>query len=275
MFPPSGGGALLGRAFAAGQIEGGIDQRYMRKRLRKIPDLALRARVVFLCQQAEIVAEPEQPFEKAAGLGSPALQNVIIGEPEAAGQKSPFPWRQPIDPLAGIVAQHEPVDDQALFDRLDRADHARVGGRQKAHERQQQKARIERLRAVGLDKTAELAIERLLADVGMDLVAQLAPALGPAAGAEPFGDLDRPVEGDPGHHLRMGEMLRWPAHLPDTLVRLIPDLSQMLKNDLADCGAAVDWRQAVQMGLVERIEDLTKDIELNLVRGVITDADRP
>src|SRR5712671_6800162 len=108
----------------------------------------------------------------------------------------------------------------------------------------------------------------------MDLVAQLAPALGPAAGAEPFGDLDRPVEGDPGHHLRMREMLRRPAHLPDTLVRLIPDLSQMRKNDLADCGAAVDRRQAVQMGLVERVEDLTKDIELNLVCGVVTDTHR-
>jgi hypothetical protein len=56
MFPPSGGGALFGRAFAAGQIEGGVDQRYMRKRLRKIPDLALCARIIFLRQQAEVVA---------------------------------------------------------------------------------------------------------------------------------------------------------------------------------------------------------------------------
>jgi hypothetical protein len=56
---------------------------------------------------------------------------------------------------------------------------------------------------------------------------------------------------------------------------LIPDLSQMPKNDLADCGAAVDRRQAVQIGLVERVEDLTKDIELNLVSGIVTDADRP
>ena len=64
-FFPVGGGALFGRALAAGQIEGGVDQRYMRKRLRKIPDLALRARIVFLRQQAEIVAQPEQSFEKS------------------------------------------------------------------------------------------------------------------------------------------------------------------------------------------------------------------
>src|SRR5215471_19981398 len=70
-------------------------------------------------------------------------------------------------------------------------------------------------------------------------------------------------------------MLRRPAHLPDTLVRLVPDLSQMAKDDLADCGSAIDRLQTVQMGLVECVEDLTKDIELNLVRGVVADADRP
>jgi hypothetical protein len=42
---------LFGRAFAAGQIEGGIDQRDMRKRLREIPDLALPAWVIFLRKQ--------------------------------------------------------------------------------------------------------------------------------------------------------------------------------------------------------------------------------
>jgi hypothetical protein len=67
----------------------------------------------------------------------------------------------------------------------------------------------------------------------------------------------------------MGEMLRWAPHLPDTLVGSIPDTSQMLENGLAYCGAAFSRRQAVQMGLVESVEDLTKDIELNLVRGVI------
>src|SRR5258707_1148563 len=125
-----------------------------------------------------------------------------------------------------------------------------------------------------MDKAAELAIERLLANIGMDLVAQLAPALGPV-GAEPFGDLDRPVEGDPGHHLRMSEMLRRAAHLPDTLVGLIPDISQMPEDGLADCGAAFDRWQAVQIGLVESVEDLAKDIELSLVRGVVADTDWP
>src|SRR5947207_4551106 len=70
-------------------------------------------------------------------------------------------------------------------------------------------------------------------------------------------------------------MLRRSAHLPDALVRLSPDLSQMPKNDLSDCGAAVDRRETMQMALVECVEDLTKNIELSLARGIVTDADRP
>jgi hypothetical protein len=54
----TGGGPLFGRALAAGQIERGIDQRDMRKRLRKIPDLTLRARVVFLCQGNSRIMRP-------------------------------------------------------------------------------------------------------------------------------------------------------------------------------------------------------------------------
>src|SRR5262245_59021915 len=98
----------------------------------------------------------------------------------------------------------------------------------------------------------------------MDFVGHSAPAVGPA-GAKPFGNLDRAVEGNPRHHLGMGEMLRWAADLPDALVRLIPDTSEMLKDGVADGGAAFYRGQPMQIGLVESIEDLTKDIELSLV----------
>jgi hypothetical protein len=49
----------------------------------------------------------------------------------------------------------------------------------------------------------------------------------------------------------------------------------MAPDGLAYCGAAFNRRQALQTGLVESIEDLTKDIELKLVRGVAADADWP
>jgi len=41
-------GALFGGSLATGQIERGVDQRDVRERLRKIPELAAQAGVIFL-----------------------------------------------------------------------------------------------------------------------------------------------------------------------------------------------------------------------------------
>src|SRR5271168_2542774 len=72
----------------------------------------------------------------------------------------------------------------------------------------------------------------------------------------------------------MGEMLRWPAHLPDALVGLIPDRGQMPEDRLADRGAASDRGQAAQMGVIERVENFAIDVELGLVCRTIADAYR-
>jgi hypothetical protein len=40
--------------------------------------------------RAESVAQCEQSFEQRAGVIMPALQDVIVGEPKAAGEKCPF-----------------------------------------------------------------------------------------------------------------------------------------------------------------------------------------
>jgi hypothetical protein len=70
---------LCSWAFAAGQIEGSIDQSDVRKRLWKIPDLTSGAWVVFLRKQTKIAGEPQQPFEKAKRLGRSTLQDLIVG----------------------------------------------------------------------------------------------------------------------------------------------------------------------------------------------------
>ena len=66
-----------------------------------------------------------------------------IREPEAAGEKGTLDRLHFIRHLAGIVAQHEPVLHQMLFDRRDAAANPRVRRRQEAHRRQQQEAGIE------------------------------------------------------------------------------------------------------------------------------------
>ena len=69
------------------QAQGRSDQCKVRERLREIAKLPLRRRIVFFREQANIVAQREQTFEKGARFGIPMLQLVIVGKPEAAREE--------------------------------------------------------------------------------------------------------------------------------------------------------------------------------------------
>ena len=56
-------GALMHGLAHARQIVGAVDQSHVRKGLRKIADQAFGARIVFLTEQADFVAKPDQPTE--------------------------------------------------------------------------------------------------------------------------------------------------------------------------------------------------------------------
>ena len=124
--PATSSGALFGGSLAARKVERGVDQRNMRERLRKVPELASEPRIVFLRQEADIVAQRHEPLEQLPRLGDASLQDEIVGEPEAAGEKRPFARRQPVNHLSGVVAQYEPVDDEAPLNRLEGARDPRV-----------------------------------------------------------------------------------------------------------------------------------------------------
>ena len=44
-----------------------------------------------------------------------------------------------------------------------------------------------------------------------------------------FGEKYSSVEGYPGHHLRIGKLLRTSARFPDAFVRLVPDFFQSIE----------------------------------------------
>jgi len=54
---------LLGRLFAARQVERRVDQRDVREGLREVAELAFGMWVVFLAQQSEVVAQSDQALE--------------------------------------------------------------------------------------------------------------------------------------------------------------------------------------------------------------------
>jgi hypothetical protein len=72
------------RAARAAQVACGIDEAHVRERLRKIAQHAVRTRIVFLGEQANVVSKAQQVFEQFARFIVAALEREIISEPETA-----------------------------------------------------------------------------------------------------------------------------------------------------------------------------------------------
>jgi hypothetical protein len=72
------------------EVMGGIDQRQVRESLREVPKLAALFGIVFFREQPDVIAKCGQAFKECARVIKPVLQNVIIDQPEAAGEESAF-----------------------------------------------------------------------------------------------------------------------------------------------------------------------------------------
>lgn len=107
--------------------------------MREVAEEAARRRVVFLGEQAEIVAEREQFLEVAAGIVGAADEGEVVDEPEAAGQEGAFVAGEALDEglFGGALAVDEWAVGELALDRLDGAAHARVVWWEEAGERDQ------------------------------------------------------------------------------------------------------------------------------------------
>ena len=147
------------------------------------------------------------------------------GQPERARKKHSFPPGQSIHAFFfGSIAKHETVSHQFALDRFDRPAHSPVGKWQEPGKRHLEQARVERIRSVILRKSFFVRAESARANFGMDLIANLPPPADMFRGrASAFRhQFNSAIECHPGHHFGMGEMLRTPADLPNSLVRFVP-----------------------------------------------------
>src|SRR5207237_1388655 len=87
--------------------------------------------------------------------------------------------------------------------------------------------------------------------------------------------LEKTVERRPAEHPRMGEVPALAADLPDSLIRLLPPFAgEPAKADERALRIAIEGPSAAHE--VRRCaDDLAVDVELDLVRGCISDAHRP
>lgn len=71
------------------------------------------ALIVLLGKQSNVVAERPQPLKHRARFSEPALQNKIIHEPEAAGEKRAFVWRQTVFRFTSVIAEDDSIHHNA------------------------------------------------------------------------------------------------------------------------------------------------------------------
>src|SRR5207302_1191189 len=134
--------------------------------------------------------------------------------------------------------------------------------------------RVELVRAEGLDERSACRVDTLVLDELADLVPRGAPSWVALAPVQ-LRKLHEPVERDPRHHLRVDEVPRLAADLPDSLVRVSPALEhdpadprEEVPEDLVDFAAVLP----VEPG---RVEQLAERVELELLCGAVPDSHRP
>src|SRR5262245_36884408 len=146
--------------------------------------------------------------------------------------------------------------------------------RKKANEWDEQRPRVGKLGAVGLDERIQPRIKRLRAHLGVDFVAQPSPLIDRAFEVELLGAFHRAIDGDPRHDFRVCEMLRAAASFPNSLVRLPPNLLQLVRErDLEAPRGPTRWNSA-DVRLVKRVHHLAEDVQLELLVRRVTDAHR-
>ena len=124
------------------EVKDGIYQCHVREGLRKIANLLLFVRIVFLGKQADVIAEFEQALQELFGFPVAPRKLVGVRKPETARKESPFPDGHEGVALGSPVTHEQSFADEPLFDAAYRAENARVVSRQEAKNGQQEQAGI-------------------------------------------------------------------------------------------------------------------------------------
>src|SRR5215469_3071879 len=115
----------------------------MRKSLREISHEAFQLRVVLFGKQPDIVTDCKQLVEQLLCVVNPALQNVVIHQPETAREENSFLSWQSIDGGGRVVPLNEAIAQETFLDRAYRAENARVVVPQKTHKWDLQQRRVQ------------------------------------------------------------------------------------------------------------------------------------
>src|SRR5215472_14423833 len=114
---------------------GGVDQSQVRETLRKISKLPAGDRVVLFSEQPKMIPDREQPLEQFLRFRHSPLEGVIVGQPEAAGQKGALVTGEAVESEFRGISSNEAAAQELLLNCAHGRCHAGIVGWQKADER--------------------------------------------------------------------------------------------------------------------------------------------
>ena len=100
---------LTSSSFSATEIARREDEGEVAERLREVADLPAARDIVLLGQQAEIVAQADEPLEQRLRFRDASVTCERVDQPERAGQELTLVARQSVVGLAGRIARDEAV----------------------------------------------------------------------------------------------------------------------------------------------------------------------
>ena len=239
----------------------------------KLPRNSPRIGVDLLGVETEIVGQRKQLLHQRGRLLAAAAPRKCLDQPERAGHEAPFPAGEAV---GAAVAVKERAARELLADGVDRRVHPRLIRRAKAHQRREQQACVQLADSGRAHVAVSLRRPAARVDELADLLGRCLPSVGVAVRQLALlRELGGAVEGHPAHQLRLGEVRRLGAHLPDPGVGPAPQPADLVR-DLAQpaAGLAVEPPAARRVA-VRGLEQLAVDVELQLRRGGIADPDRP
>ena len=194
-------------------------------------------------------------------------------EPERAEQERSLFAGEPV--LRSVAVHKSPLVGESFLGRVDRREQARIIGRKEA------------LRAPSSDSTRRassdpndwvkalaVSLQPLLTMACVDLVPYPTPFVDAIVSVEAIGEHNRAFERDPTHQLRVHEVARLAAYLPDPVIGFVP-VPRGRVGDTHEERLRVRRQVGEVVGEpVDGIQQLAVHVELPLVPSPVADPHR-
>src|SRR5215212_1661157 len=251
----------------------------MREGLREIPQ-RLAARSDLLRVEPEMVGVAKHLLEEEAGLFKPPSVGERFDEPECAQAERALLPHEAVRRLLNVVAEDEPVGDQAVVfrwtvDGIERAEHPRAFWSHEEHQRHDQVRGVQCVVIISLHERLALGAPSPVHDLLVDLVTYLQPSLAVGGEGALVSESQATVYGDPAHELRVDEVPPPASDLPDSLIFTSPVVADPVDQPAQVGPQLVPDGVTVLVVEVDSVHQLTVDVQLQLVVGTVADPDRP